>query len=124
MFRWIARKYHDFIVALLIILTGRAQPKAFRLVRGRILIQDAREPEQIAKIPKGYKLVAIMGIMVVPSGDRLMANGQLSDILGSIRPNEEQFPIISMSVVATHNILDTTKGSELGDAFALDVWKF
>lgn len=124
MFRWIARKYHDCILALAIVLAGRSQRKSFPMVRGKILIQDAHEPEQITKMPKGYKLVALMGIVVVPADDRLMANGQLSDVIGAILPNEEQFPLITMSVVASHNIIDKTKNKELGNAFSLDVWKF
>jgi len=124
MFRWIARKYHDCLIALTIVLAGRSLRKAHPMVRGKILIQDAHEPEQKLKIAKGYKLIAVMGILVVPDDDKLMTNGQLTDVIGAIVPNDESFPMITMSAVASYNIIDKTKGKELGNAFGLDVWKF
>lgn len=96
------------------------------LIRGKLLVQLAHDEEQIAKMPKGYKLVAITGVLCVPTDSVVMANGQLSDLIGTVVPagGDFEFPFIQLNVVATHNIVDQTKGKELGDAFNLPIWKF
>ncbi len=124
MFSWIARKWNDFVIALTIILVGRSQRESFPIVRGKLLVQDAHDPEQVAKMPKGYKLVAFTAVVVVPKDDPRMANGQLNDVIGAMIENEEPFPMVTLSVVASHNIIEHTKGKDLGAAFNLPIWKF
>lgn len=125
MFIWLKRKYHDCLLALSILLIGSGDEKVDPLIRGRLLIQDAHEPEQDAKMPKGYKLVALTGILIVPTADERMTNGQLNDVIGTLGMQDGQdFPVLTINLVASSNVKEKTKGQELGHSFNLDIWKF
>ena len=123
MIDWIRRKYGDIILSLSILLMGSGDTKSDPLIRGRLLIQDAHEPEQDAKMPKGYKLVAITGILIVPATDERMANGQLNDVIGTLA-TQGDFPVLTLSILASSSIKEKTKGQDLGNSFNLDIWKF
>lgn len=123
MLDWMQRKYGDIILSLSILLMGSGSAKSDPLIRGRLLIQDAHEQEQDAKMPKGYKLVALTGILIVPATDERMANGQLNDVIGTLA-TQGDFPVLTISVVASSSVKDKTKGQDLGNSFGLDIWKF
>lgn len=125
MFIWLNRKYHDCILAMSILLIGSGDEKIDPLIRGRLLVQDAHEADQDAKMPKGYKLIALTGILIVPTSDERMANGQLNDVVGTLGMQDgQEFPVLTINLVASSNVKEKTKGQELGNSFNLDIWKF
>src|SRR5271170_474632 len=96
-------------------------PSKIPLIRGKLLVQLCHDPEQMAKMPKGYKLIAIQAVLCVPETIPCMANGQMNDIVGTYASSggSFSFPVIQLHMVASANILEQVKGKQLGEAFDL-----
>jgi hypothetical protein len=101
-------------------------PSKIPLIRGKMLVQACHDPEQMAKMPKGYKLIAIQAVLSVPETIPCVANGQMSDIIGTYAATggSFSFPVLQLHMVASVNILETVKGKQLGEAFGLPLWNF